>query len=85
MNLVKGKKGLIMGVANERSIAWGISQKLAEQGADLADTREVGYVQKALNFCVFYHDVFCWRPLGSGSRWCSVYGLAFSNQAYGAS
>ena len=31
MNLVKGKKGLIMGVANERSIAWGISKKLAEK------------------------------------------------------
>ena len=30
MSLMKGKKGLIMGVANERSIAWGISQKLAE-------------------------------------------------------
>ena len=28
---MKGKKGLIMGVANERSIAWGISQKLAEE------------------------------------------------------
>ena len=26
---MKGKKGLIMGVANERSIAWGISQKLS--------------------------------------------------------
>ena len=38
MNIVKGKKGLIMGVANERSIAWGISQKLAEQGAELAFT-----------------------------------------------
>ena len=38
MNLMKGKKGLIMGVANERSIAWGISQKLAEQGAELAFT-----------------------------------------------
>ena len=38
MSLVKEKKGLIMGVANERSIAWGISQKLAEQGADLAFT-----------------------------------------------
>jgi len=34
MNLMKGKKGLIMGVANERSIAWGISQKLAEAGAN---------------------------------------------------
>ena len=28
MDLVKGKKGLIMGVANERSIAWGISKNL---------------------------------------------------------
>ena len=36
MSLVKGKKGLIMGVANERSIAWGISQKLAEAGAELS-------------------------------------------------
>ena len=35
---MKGKKGLIMGVANERSIAWGISQKLAEAGAQLAFT-----------------------------------------------
>tara|TARA_Y100000590_G_scaffold322481_1_gene365224 strand:- start:256 stop:1041 length:786 start_codon:yes stop_codon:yes gene_type:complete len=38
MNLMKGKKGLIMGVANERSIAWGISKKLAENGAELAFT-----------------------------------------------
>ena len=38
MSLMKGKKGLIMGVANERSIAWGISQKLAEAGATLAFT-----------------------------------------------
>ena len=35
---MKGKKGLIMGVANERSIAWGISKKLAENGAELAFT-----------------------------------------------
>ena len=38
MDLVKGKKGLIMGVANERSIAWGIAKKLSENGADLAFT-----------------------------------------------
>ena len=35
---MKGKKGLIMGVANERYIAWGISQKLSEAGAELAFT-----------------------------------------------
>ena len=33
MDLMKGKKGVIMGVANERSIAWGISQKLSDAGA----------------------------------------------------
>ena len=38
MSLVKNKKGLIMGVANERSIAWGIAKKLAENGAELAFT-----------------------------------------------
>jgi enoyl-[acyl-carrier protein] reductase I len=38
MTLMKGKKGLIMGVANERSIAWGISQKLVDAGAELAFT-----------------------------------------------
>ena len=36
--LMKGKRGLIMGVANDHSIAWGIAQKLAEQGAELAFT-----------------------------------------------
>ena len=36
--VMSGKKGLIMGVANERPIAWGIAAKLAEQGAELAFT-----------------------------------------------
>lgn len=36
--LMKGKKGLIMGVANDRSIAWGIARVLAGQGAELAFT-----------------------------------------------
>jgi|TARA_B100002051_G_scaffold273443_1_gene312228 enoyl-[acyl-carrier protein] reductase I len=38
MSLVKGKKGLIMGVANERSIGWGIAKRLSENGAELAFT-----------------------------------------------
>tara|TARA_B100000029_G_scaffold44308_1_gene40923 strand:- start:576 stop:1154 length:579 start_codon:yes stop_codon:yes gene_type:complete len=38
MSLLKNKKGLIMGVANERSIAWGIAKKLSENGANLAFT-----------------------------------------------
>ncbi|ARC37503.1 NADH-specific enoyl-ACP reductase [Paracoccus yeei] len=34
--LMQGKRGLVMGVANDRSIAWGIAKALADQGADLA-------------------------------------------------
>ena len=36
--LMAGKKGLVMGVANNRSIAWGIARVLAGQGAELAFT-----------------------------------------------
>jgi len=34
--LMKGKRGLVMGVANDRSIAWGIAQSLHQAGAELA-------------------------------------------------
>ncbi len=34
--LLKGKRGLVMGVANDRSIAWGIAKAVADQGAELA-------------------------------------------------
>jgi enoyl-[acyl-carrier protein] reductase I len=34
--LMDGKRGLIMGLANDKSLAWGIAQKLREHGADLA-------------------------------------------------
>jgi enoyl-[acyl-carrier protein] reductase I len=38
MDLLKGKKAVIFGVANERSIAWAISQALHAEGAELAFT-----------------------------------------------
>jgi enoyl-[acyl-carrier protein] reductase I len=34
--LMEGKRGLIMGLANDKSLAWGIARKLREQGAELA-------------------------------------------------
>ena len=34
--IMAGKRGLIMGLANDRSLAWGIAQKLSEHGAELA-------------------------------------------------
>jgi enoyl-[acyl-carrier protein] reductase I len=38
MKLMEGKRGLIMGVANDHSIAWGIARMLHEHGAELAFT-----------------------------------------------
>tara|TARA_Y100000034_G_scaffold136078_1_gene210650 strand:- start:324 stop:1124 length:801 start_codon:yes stop_codon:yes gene_type:complete len=38
MGLMKGKKGLVMGVANDHSIAWGIAKALHDQGAEMAFT-----------------------------------------------
>ena len=37
---LKGKRGLVMGVANERSIAWGIAKAMHEAGAELAFTHQ---------------------------------------------
>lgn len=37
-NIMAGKRGLVMGVANERSIAWGMAKTLHEHGAELAFT-----------------------------------------------
>jgi enoyl-[acyl-carrier protein] reductase I len=38
MGVMEGKRGLIMGVANNHSIAWGIAEALARQGAEMAFT-----------------------------------------------
>ena len=38
MGLLTGKKGLIFGVANERSIAWAIAEALHREGAELGFT-----------------------------------------------
>jgi enoyl-[acyl-carrier protein] reductase I len=40
--LMKGKRGLVMGVANDRSIAWGIARVLHGQGAELAFSYQGG-------------------------------------------
>ena len=44
--LMKGKKGLIMGVANDRSIGWGIAAAAAGQGAELAFTYQGDALKK---------------------------------------
>lgn len=44
--LLAGKRGIIMGVANNRSIAWGIASKAAEQGAEIAFTYQGDALEK---------------------------------------
>ncbi|MGE0060929.1 MAG: enoyl-ACP reductase FabI [Xanthobacteraceae bacterium] len=44
--LLKGKRGLILGVANQRSIAWGIARACREQGAELALTYQSDALKK---------------------------------------
>jgi enoyl-[acyl-carrier protein] reductase I len=46
--LMSGKRGLIMGLANNRSIAWGIAQALHEQGAELAFTYQGENLEKRM-------------------------------------
>jgi enoyl-[acyl-carrier protein] reductase I len=52
--LMAGKRGLIMGVANDRSIAWGIAKTLAEHGAEMAFTFQGEALEKRV------------RPLAEG-------------------
>lgn len=59
-DLMKGKKGLIMGVANKNSIAWGIARQLHAQGAELGFT----YLGEALEKRV--------RPLAESVN-CSIF------------
>jgi enoyl-[acyl-carrier protein] reductase I len=44
--LMQGKRGIIMGVANDRSIAWGIARALAAQGAEVAFTYQGEALEK---------------------------------------
>jgi enoyl-[acyl-carrier protein] reductase I len=45
-SIMSGKRGLIMGVANDRSIAWGISEALSNAGAELAFTYQGDAMEK---------------------------------------
>ncbi len=45
-NLMAGKRGLVMGIANNRSIAWGIAKAVAAQGAELALTYQGDALKK---------------------------------------
>ena len=73
--LMKGKRGLIMGLANDKSLAWGIAQKLHEAGAELAFSYQGEALEKRV------------RPLAEslGSDFlidCDVFDMAALNAAF---
>ncbi len=47
-NLMAGKRGIVMGVANDKSIAWGIAEQLAAQGAQIAFTYQGEALEKRM-------------------------------------
>ena len=48
MNRFEGKRGLVLGVANKRSIAWAIARRLSEEGAELAFTYQGERIEKGV-------------------------------------
>ena len=46
--LMAGKRGIVMGVANARSLAWGVAHSLADHGADLAFTFQGNAIEKRI-------------------------------------
>ena len=53
--LMQGKRGLIMGVANDRSIAWGIAKTLAAHGAELAFTYQADVLERRVKPVSYTH------------------------------
>ena len=49
-NILTGKKIVVMGVANKRSIAWGCAQMMAEQGAQIIYTYQNPRIKKSLHY-----------------------------------
>ena len=72
MRRFEGKRGLVLGVANKRSIAWAIAQRLADEGAQLAFTYQGERIEKSVRELAetrlqpARHRVR--RPLGRGRR-----------------
>jgi len=83
--LMQGKRGLIMGLANDKSLAWGIAKKLGEQGAEMAFSYQGEALEKRVrplaeslgsDFC-FECDVSNMEALDSAfdtlrSRWETI-------------
>ncbi|WP_339048956.1 enoyl-ACP reductase [Candidatus Mesenet endosymbiont of Phosphuga atrata] len=57
--MVQGKKGIITGIINERSLAFGIAKELAKQGAELIITYPSDNVKEKVSKLIEEHDINC--------------------------
>jgi len=53
MGFLTGKKALIVGVASNRSIAWGIAESMAKQGCEIALTYQNEKLKKRVDKCCY--------------------------------
>ena len=62
--LMQGRRGIVMGVANDRSIAWAIAQAVAAQGAEVAFTYQGEALEKRV-VCDMFEGMGYERPASS--------------------
>ena len=68
-----GKKGLILGIANNRSIAWGIAKAAADAGAELALTYQIDALEKRIRpLAAELGATIAWKPILVGGIFNSV-------------
>ena len=70
--LMAGKRGLIMGVANNRSIAWGIAQACARHGAELAFTYQGDAIKNGLSLAAEFGAKLLSLAMDGLARWMHV-------------
>ena len=61
--LMAGKRGLVMGVANDHSIAWGIARTLSGQGAEIAFTYQGDAQKEAADAAGIIHRLWSCPPM----------------------
>ena len=65
--LMEGKRGLIMGLANDRSLAWGIAKALAAQGAEMAFAYQGEAIERRRQILIAAHRSFSLASMNSSA------------------
>ena len=66
--IMAGKRGLIMGLANDRSLAWGIAKALRDHGAELAFSYQGDAIEKRVRPLPSSWAATCWS-IATSATW----------------